>query len=61
MVLSSVLYVVLVQMCFGLCGDESVEVVCVIAYDGGRCFRRGIVVRVVDVDDDGADVAVCYI
>ena len=61
MVLSSVLYVVFVQMCVVFCGNERVEVVCVIVYDGDRCFRRGIVVRVVDVDEDGADVAVRYI
>ena len=25
------------------------------------CVCRGVVVRVIDVDDDGGDVAVCYI
>ena len=30
-------------------------------YDGDVCVWRGVVVRVIDVDDDGGDVEVCYI
>ena len=30
-------------------------------YDGDVCVWRGVVVRVIDVDDDGGDVEVCFL
>ena len=42
-------------------GDDRIEVECVVEYDGDNAFWCGVVVRVFDVDDDGGDVAVCYI
>ena len=42
-----------------MCGDDRIEVECVVEYDGENSFWRGVVVRVFDVDDDGGDVAVC--
>ena len=44
-----------------MCGDDRIEVECVVEYDGDNAFWCGVVVRVFDVDDDGGDVAVCYI
>ncbi len=44
-----------------VCGDDRIEVECVVEYDDESAFWRGVVVRVFDVDDDGGDVAVRYI
>ena len=43
--LSYVLCGVLMEMCFVVCGDVLVDVVCGIGYDGDGCVCRGAVVR----------------